>query len=116
MPANDGFNGSVLTFGGDIVGKLRDFSWDDDAGEVDVTSLDNVVHVSVGGIPAIECTAEIVGVSDLGTGSTNGVLNIDWNDGSSTTSTATFRVSKASISGSLDSEMTTSITFMPTTS
>ncbi len=115
--ADDGFKGSIIKLEGVKIGKLRSFSYSEDGGDVDVTSLDDDVQVSADGIPAIECTVEIVGTaSDIARGAI-GDLGIAWNDGTMIDSGGvTFRCSKKDTSGAMGGEVTTSLTFVPTPS
>lgn len=114
--ANDGFVGSTLTFNSQAIGAIRSISYSVDGGSVDVTSLSNSTHISVGGIKTVECTVELVGDENTyaAVGNT-GALSIAWFSGDTDGSEATnFRVSRRSTQGSMDGEITTSVTFVPT--
>ena len=104
-------NGSTLTFDSGAVGDLRSISFSDNANEIDVTVLADTSHSYEAGIPDLECTCEVLGVSTLARGAT-GALAIAWNDGTSD-AIADSLITAVESSGDLDGELTTSITFKP---
>lgn len=115
--ADNGFNGTTFTFGGTVIDRLRSLSYSDSANEVDVTSLDNTAHTYVTGIPDVELSVECVGFSVMGINrGDTGTIQIDWNDGSQDVSTIAYLCTSRETSGDLDGEITTSVTFKPTTS
>jgi len=113
--ADDGFNGSTLTFDSSPVGdKLRSISTSEDGGDVNITGSGHSVGLSIDAIPKLEITATVVGVASQARGDT-GAIAVAWNDGTSDDGGGhTFRISKREVSGDMDGELITSLTFVPT--
>lgn len=109
--ANDGFDGSTITFAGSAIGKVRSIDFSDEANEVDVTSLDDAVHGFVSGIPSLECTVEVLGNPAIARGDT-GALSITWFHGGTDAIGSAICTAKPA-TGSLDGEITTTYTFKP---
>ncbi len=116
--ANDGFNGSVLSFAGNALGSLR---------SVDVTVGGATVDISasgdgtggktwVNGLDDVEIGVEFVGGMTTGvTRGAIGTLGVAWFDGSSTPSTLTNAIcTQITQRGSMDGEITANATFKKT--
>ena len=111
--ANRGFDGTTITFGGSAIARVTDIGFTDNGNPVDITSLDDAVHKFVNGIPSMELTVTVVGVSTIVRGNT-GAIVITWNDGTSQTGGSnTFLCTNHEESGSLDDKITTALTFAP---
>jgi len=111
--ANDGFNGSTLTFPSTSasVGKIVSIQFTEDGNAVDLTTLDDTTHVFGVGIKDVECVVETKGVNTLTVGTT-GALAVTWFDGGSEAIGAGVLTARDR-GGSLDGELTTSLTFKP---
>lgn len=112
MAANDGFNGSTISFGSAGQAPLRDVEYSEEAAKVDVTGAGDAEKSYVAGIPDKTITFTVVGVTSVLVGD-EGAVSIGWNDGSTSTLTAGV-VTGVAISGSLDGEITSSVTIVPT--
>jgi len=117
---NDGFNGSTLSFSpiaGDaaVFGGLRSLEFSESAPKVNVTgSADTettyrtgvpdpqLVATFVGGLPATQCT---IGMQ--------GALVTTWEDGTLNPPIANAIVVDRGTSGSMDGEITSTVTFAP---
>lgn len=109
-----GFDGSTFTFGGTAVGSLESLSYSEDGNVIDVTTLDDAVHVFDDGIPSLELQVTLIGSSvGLSRGAT-GTVAISWADGGSEAPTQSFLVSKVDIKGQLDGKIEYSATLVPT--
>jgi len=110
MAANDGANGSTLTWAG-TTQAVTSISFTEAGNEVDVTHMGSSTHVYVIGIPDSECTCELVGASTAAVGDA-GALAIAWND-TGTDAIAAAIVTNVEVSGALDGAITSSLTFKP---
>jgi len=111
---DDGFNGSTLTFGGSV-SKLRSIGWSASSNEADVTSTSDSNHEYTPGVQDIELSVEVVGISTVDVGDT-GTTVVTWNSSTSDTeggTSFTMLCTGRDSSGSLDGELTTSLTFKP---
>ena len=112
MP-NDGATGTTFTWGAAAQTDVRSITYNEASNEVDVTVLGDSTHQYVAGIKDVECTLEVVGVSGLVIGDT-GTITIAWNDGASDgLGGSKFVCTACDASGSVDSEIITSLTFKP---
>lgn len=114
--ADDGFNGSTISFAsGDMV-PLRDIRYADACAKVDISGAADGIKTYVGGLPDPEITFEIVGGSTIVAGDT-GAIVIAFNDGGGPTGAlaATWLVTSVDTGGSIDSELTSSFTCVPAT-
>ncbi|HON69154.1 MAG TPA: hypothetical protein PLS23_21970 [Phycisphaerae bacterium] len=113
--ADDGFNGSTLTFGSAVAGLLS-IGVTCDAGTVDTTASDSTVATSVDAVPDYEITAEIIGGTSIAVGAAPAALTISWNDGGSDGSQAgTWRVTRRETRGSFNDKIVSAVTFKPAT-
>ncbi len=110
--ANDGFNGSTISFNGGDQVPLRDINFTDAAAEVQVSGSSDAKHTYEAGLPDETVTYTIVGGSSLSTGAEAAVA-IVWFDGSTDDLTNGVCTNRAT-SGSIDSELLTAVTVRPT--
>ena len=110
--ANDGFNGSVVTFPSTTatVTSLRGISFDESAPGVTITSSTASQGVGVAGSPMSTVTIDLVGGTTISAGDT-GDLDITWFDSGTGGSLSAVVVIDRSISGSMDGEITSSVKF-----
>jgi len=119
--ADMGFNGSTITFGGTSVLEVTGISSSSGGNPVDVTSSGKTTHVFTAGVPTVEFTVDVVGIAEYGTTSSQtaisvnstGAIVITWNDGTTDSSITAAIVTNVERTGSLDSPITSSITFAP---
>lgn len=111
MP-NDSANGTTMSFGGVLIGKLISIGKDVSSNEMDVTNLASALHVFLRGIPSVEWSFELFGVPAIAEGST-GTVSIAWNDGSTDTSSTTYLCTKCNMTGAVDAPRKYSITLKP---
>jgi hypothetical protein len=113
--ANDGFNGTTLTFGA-AVSKLRSLTFANDGQPIDTSSMDNTDHNQyITGFPDPEISVEVVGISSIDIGDT-GTMQIAWFDGStegSTNTNDTYICTNRESSGDINGELSTSLTLKP---
>jgi hypothetical protein len=107
------FNGTILNFAGNPVGKLTSLTFSDEAGEVDVSGADEAKIVEAGQT-AQRVSAEIVGGTALAV-KAKGAISITWKDGSTTPALTNAVLLKKSTKGSKNSPITTSLEFAPST-
>lgn len=115
--ANDAANSITIQLGSTTtatLAKIRDVSFDETSNEIDLTTVDSSQHVFASGIPNVEVTVEVLGIyTTKGRGDTTKLV-INYNDsGSATDSIATALITGRSVTGSLDGEYATSLTFVP---
>ena len=113
MP-DDGFNASTISFGGEPLTPLRDIRSSEAGGKADVTGCADAIKTYEGGVPDVSVTITIVGGTALAKND-KGALVPAWNDASSTGSIVNAMVDSVEQSGSMDSEILSTITFVPTT-
>ena len=109
--ADAGFNGSTISIGGSAQTPLRSIDYDDPDNAVDLTGAGDAGHAYVNGLPDITTTFELVGRTTVAKGDT-GSVSIAWYDGQSDT-IASAVVTGVTSSGSLDSEILSTITLRP---
>ena len=109
--ANDGFNGSTVTFDSVAVGDLLSIDYSDSVEAIDTTDSADTSHKYLTGIPDPECSVEVVGVPSLSVAAT-GTLSVAWFDGTTDTMTASV-LTEISSSGSVDDKISTTLTFKP---
>lgn len=107
MPGST-FNNATLTFNG-ATAKLKSMGFNEEANSIDITTLQDSNHVHEGGIPNEEVTATVGGYFSEAAG-TKGALTLNW-DGTNSDSIATALLSARNVSGDLDDELTTELTF-----
>ena len=118
---NDGFNGSTVTFPTDIFGGLRSLEYSESGPKVNVTGSAATNTSYRTGVPDLQLTATWVGGlpssgCDIGT---IALLNVDWADGTddgtvdaaSHAAPVTAIVVDRGTSGSMDGEITSTVTF-----
>ena len=123
MAVNDGFNTTTLTFGTGVTTPLTSVSYSNSASEIDVTGSADVVHYYETGLSNPTITCETVGVSSAGavgatptlTAGTTATLVVTLNNSTGTVEVFNGSALLSSIErgGSLDGELTTSMTFRP---
>jgi hypothetical protein len=113
--ADDSFNGATLTFSTVAIGPLRSISVDDTAPEANTTGAGDAVATAKGGVPKLAITCEVVGGVTVSPGDI-GDLDVAWVDiGSSTLgSIGDAEVGSVSTTGSMDGEITSTVTFFKT--
>lgn len=109
--ANEGFNGSTLSFAGSIVGPLVSIDYQETAAAIDVTGNTDALHNYVAGIPDITITCEVVGVTTLVIGDL-GILDVNWFDDETDDVTSVVLVDVGR-GGSLDDKLSSNLTFRP---
>lgn len=102
-------NGSTLTFGATAQADVRSITFTEDSSPIDITTLGASEHLYESGLIDLELTAEAVGINAIDVGDTGSVA-IAWNDGGSDSVTGMICISKEA-TGSIDTEITTSLTF-----
>ncbi len=111
---NKGFNSAsaILTFPTttSTIGELRSLTVSVGGSVIDVGAQDDLAMLSVLGRDDFEITTELVGSTTLERGDI-GHLNVTWNDGGDTEDIAGCVITQVSTSGSMDGEITSSITF-----
>ena len=112
--ADDGFNGSTISFGGADQTPLLSISVEDSVAEVPVSGAADSAHTYEGGISNPSTTWEVAGDTTLSKGDA-GAIVVAWNDvdagaHGSITSAIITSISKT---GSLDSPISSSITARP---
>lgn len=108
--ANDGFNGSTISFGAADQTPLLSITHDTAAAEIDVTGAADTEGTYLAGIPHETITFDVVGVSGLAVGATPAAVAIAWFDGTNESLT-TGVCTNISVTGSIDDKITSSVTF-----
>jgi len=111
--ADDGFNGTTISFATPDQTPLRDISVSESAAEVNVTGGADSIMTYESGIPDETVTYTIVGTSTVAIGA-EGATVVAWNDGGSDGSLTNAVVVGKEVSGSMDGEILTAITVRPT--
>jgi len=106
------FNGSTLTFDSASVGRLRSLDFSSSGAKVDVTDSADSEKKYEAGIPDLSLTAEVVGGTSLSIGD-SGALVVAWTDTGSLGSITSAVVTDISVSGSMDGEILSTVTFVP---
>lgn len=108
--ANEGFNGTTFSFGGNLT-PLVDCRMNESAAKVRITGSADSRHLYIAGLPDEEMTCTVVGVSTVAVGDT-GTITITWFDGQTDTITncECFGNNRG---GALDGELTSQLTFAP---
>jgi len=110
--ADDGFNGSTITFATGAETPLLDINYTEAAAEVDVTGAGDSSHTYEAGIPDVTATFTIVGGNALSVGD-EGAVAVAWNDGSAESLTNGV-ITNIVTSGSLDDKITSAVTVKET--
>ncbi len=111
--ADDGFNGSTISFAAAPQTPLMSISTTNAVAEVPVAGGGDSAHTYEGGIPTKSTTWEVVGDTTLSKGD-EGAVVVAWNDGGAHGSITTAVITNVTKSGSLDSPTSSSITAIPT--
>jgi hypothetical protein len=112
MPDN-GFNGSTITLGSGSLGTLRKIDVTVDGKKIDVTGSADSVHTYVTGAKDLQVDVEVVG-NCTGDVDDSGAVAIVWNDGNSETLPANWVITNRKTGGSLDGDIVTTVTLVPT--
>ena len=112
---NKGFNKNeavtaMFVFNSVTVAELRSLTYSVGGSVIDVGAQDDLAVLSVVGRDDVEVTAELVGSTALERGAT-GAIAVTWNDGVETEALTNAVITQVSTSGSMDSEITSSLTF-----
>lgn len=111
--ADDGVQGSTISFAATPIGKVQSISVSEDGNPVDVSHLGSSVMTYIDGLPDVELTVEVIGVPAISRGAT-GVIAIAWNDGTNSDGGATtFLLANKSTGGGKGEAITTTLTFKP---
>lgn len=110
--ADKGFNGTTITFPTAAIAELRSVSYSVGGATVDVGASDDTAALFVNGRDDVEVTVEIVGGTTLSRGDT-GAVTISWFDGTSDTLTNAV-ITQVTVSGSMDGDITTSVSLKET--
>lgn len=112
--ADLGSGGTTLSFGAVDQTPVRSMTYNETSNEHDITDLAKSQHTFIAGIATFELTIEIIGNTTMERGDT-GVIAIAWNDGTSDNGGgAKFLITSKEVSAEVDSEITSSLTFVPT--
>jgi hypothetical protein len=112
--ADDGFNGSTATFAAVALGHgLRAVRRNEGGGNADVSASGDTQKTWEAGLIDLEITIEFVGTT-TSVKNDKGTLVITWNDGTSDTLTNAI-CTAVSVGGSMDTEISGSATFKPST-
>lgn len=112
--ADDGFNASTISFAGADLTPLRDIRYSEAGGKADVTGSADALKTYEGGIPDVSVSVTIVGGTTLSKGDKGAVVTA-WNDGGTDGAITNAMVDTVEESGSMDSEILSTITFVPST-
>ena len=110
--ANDGFNGTTISFGGSGQTPLLDVDHSEGAAKIQLSGSTSAMHEYIAGLPDHAVTFNAVGFADVSTGDTGAVV-INWFSGDTETFTKMV-VLDVNKSGSLDDKIGTAITLAPT--
>ncbi len=113
MP-DDGFNGSTVTFAAASLGPLRDIRYSEAGGKADVTGSSDTLKTYEGGIPDVGVTVTVVGGVTVSKGD-KGAVVVTWNDGGTDGAITNAMVDSVEESGSMDSEILSTVAFVPST-
>lgn len=114
--SNNAFNKSTATFpdANTAIGSLRSINFRASGARADVTGASDNTKSFVVGVPGTEVTVSVVG--PLGSGvdvGDTGALAIAWNDNTTSGTIGACQVSDIDKSGSMDGEIISNITFVP---
>jgi len=112
--ADDGFNASTISFAGTPLTPLRDIRFSEAGGKADVTGCADSIKTYEGGIPDVSVSITIVGGTTIGKND-KGAIVTAWNDGGTGGAIAAAIVDSVETSGSMDGEILSTITFVPST-
>lgn len=107
--ADDGFNGSTISFSAGDQIPLRAISYGDTAAQVKVSGSADAKALYVPGQPDETITFDVVGVTALTTADAAAAVSIAWNDGS-TDDFTTGCIVDVQKTGSEDGEILSSVT------
>ena len=110
--ADDGFNGTTISFATVNQAPLRDITSSDGAAEVDVTGCADTIKTYESGLPDETVTFTIVGGSTVGIGD-EGAVVVAWNDSGTDGSLTNGVCVGKETSGALDGEILTAFTIRP---
>jgi len=110
--ANDGFNGTTISFDAGPQTPLLDVDHGEAAAKIQISGSTSAMHEYIAGLPDHAITFNAVGFSDLSTGDTGAVV-INWFSGDTETFTKMV-VLDVNKNGSLDDKIGTAITVAPT--
>ncbi len=124
MASNHGFNTTTLTFASAVTTPIRSVGFSNSVAEIDVTGSTDAVHVFEVGLSDPTITCELIGASSAGalesgatslTAGTTGALLVTYNTtgGTLVPFNAAALLTSVERGGSLDGELTTSLTFRP---
>ena len=107
--ADDGFNGSTISFYSGNQIPLIDLDYSEGGAEVDVTGCADARKTYEAGIPDETVTYTIVGTSSNTVGD-EGAIAIVWNDGATDNTGANAVITNVTTSGGIDGPITSAIT------
>lgn len=108
----DSANGSTFNWGGTVQTDVRSINFTENGNPIDVSVLGSAQHVYELGLVDTEIVVEAVGVSSIEVSTTTQAATATWNDGSTDSLSIALCTGK-DVSGSLDTELITSLTFKP---
>lgn len=113
--ADDGFNGSTVTFNGAGQTPLRSITFDCGGAMADVSGAGDSQKTYVAGLDDPKVTFVVCGATALSRGGTGGTagLVIAWNDGDSDGTLTAAIISSVSVAGSMDGEILSTIEVVP---
>lgn len=109
--ANDGFNGSTLTFGSSI-SDILSIGYTSNGSSIQLTGSDAAKKFFATGIPDDGITVTVAGVTSIGAGDDDATTTIAWYDGTTNTLGSHVCIS-VEISGSEDSPVTSTVELVP---
>jgi hypothetical protein len=110
---NLAFNGSTISFAGSAVLKVISISAPQEVDEIDVSGA-NEPWIAEGGQLKQSIDVKVVGGTTLTCG-TKGAITGAWNDGSTFPAITSAMLSKASVEGSKNNPISTTLHFVPST-
>lgn len=111
--ANNGFNGTTFSFDGGDQTPLVDARVNESGAKVRVSGSADSRHTYEAGLPDEEITFTVVGVNSTGVGDKGNIV-VSWFDGSTDTINNCVCVGN-NRGGSLDGELTSQLSFAPST-
>lgn len=111
--ANDGAQGTTLTFAGTPVGKITDISFSENGTEVDVTNIADTLTKVIMGTVNYEVTISVIGIPALAVGATGAISAAFFNGTTETAGAAVFILMQKNRKASKNSPLGCDLMFKP---